>query len=110
MKSQLKPQASLVEVLLRLLLLHSILFSEVPGDLCPGVADSNQSANEDLRGARVGETVSTSPHCEKLLRAEPLALHSGGDVVIGGLFPLHYVVPQLLHSYQNKPQPTPCSG
>ncbi|XP_074496896.1 extracellular calcium-sensing receptor-like [Sebastes fasciatus] len=41
---------------------------------------------------------------------EPLALHSGGDVVIGGLFPLHYVAPKPQHSYHSKPQLTPCNG
>uniref|UniRef100_A0AAQ4PW26 Olfactory receptor C family, u1 n=1 Tax=Gasterosteus aculeatus aculeatus TaxID=481459 RepID=A0AAQ4PW26_GASAC len=33
---------------------------------------------------------SLSP-CLKLSNGEPLALQSGGDVVIGGLFPLHYM-------------------
>ncbi|XP_036934368.1 extracellular calcium-sensing receptor-like [Acanthopagrus latus] len=42
--------------------------------------------------------------------SEPLALQSGGDVVIGGLFPLHYVAPMPQYSYQNKPQLTPCNS
>ncbi|XP_039645091.1 extracellular calcium-sensing receptor [Perca fluviatilis] len=42
--------------------------------------------------------------------SEPLALQSEGDVVIGGLFPLHYVAPKPQHSYHSKPQLTPCSG
>ncbi|XP_056297284.1 extracellular calcium-sensing receptor [Pseudoliparis swirei] len=41
---------------------------------------------------------------------EPLAQQSGGDVVIGGLFPLHYVTPKQDHSYQSKPQLTLCRG
>lgn len=118
-------RSSLVGVLLRLLLLQpfSSLFpvaSEVleriqgkeglDTEMCRGVADANKSVNERLWDARVSGNVSASPHCKKLARAEPLALHSGGDIVIGGLFPLHYVAPQLLHSYRNKPQLAPCSG
>uniref|UniRef100_A0A8C2WJA9 Olfactory receptor C family, u1 n=1 Tax=Cyclopterus lumpus TaxID=8103 RepID=A0A8C2WJA9_CYCLU len=34
------------------------------------------------------EVGSSLPHCVKLAAGEPLALQSGGDVVIGGLFPL----------------------
>uniref|UniRef100_A0A3B3VCT2 Olfactory receptor C family, u1 n=1 Tax=Poecilia latipinna TaxID=48699 RepID=A0A3B3VCT2_9TELE len=40
----------------------------------------------------------------------PLALQMDGDVVIGGFFPLHYLASELQHSYQSKPQVTPCSG
>ncbi|KAK1899595.1 Vomeronasal type-2 receptor 1 [Dissostichus eleginoides] len=46
----------------------------------------------------------------KLVDSEPLALQSGGDVVIGGLFPLHFVAPKPQNSYHSKPQLTPCSG
>lgn len=49
------------------------------------------------------------PQCVKMADSEPLALQSGGDVVIGGLFPLHYVAPMPQHSYQSKPQLAPCS-
>ncbi|KAL3991780.1 ficolin [Sarotherodon galilaeus] len=42
--------------------------------------------------------------------SEPLALHSEGDIVIGGFFPLHYVAPKPQQSYNNKPQIPPCSG
>ncbi|XP_034404863.1 extracellular calcium-sensing receptor-like [Cyclopterus lumpus] len=45
-----------------------------------------------------------------LLAGEPLALQSGGDVVIGGLFPLHYVAPKQQQSYHRKPRNTPCGG
>ncbi|CAI5693474.1 unnamed protein product [Oreochromis niloticus] len=41
---------------------------------------------------------------------EPLALHSEGDIVIGGFFPLHYVAPKPQQSYNNEPQIPPCSG
>ncbi|XP_034083733.1 extracellular calcium-sensing receptor [Gymnodraco acuticeps] len=48
--------------------------------------------------------------CVKLADSEPLALQSGGDVVIGGLFPLHFVAPKPQNSYHSKPQLTPCKG
>ncbi|KAF7651621.1 hypothetical protein LDENG_00108230 [Lucifuga dentata] len=53
---------------------------------------------------------SSSPQCVKLGDSEPLALQLDGDVVIGGLFPLHYVAPKPQHAYHSKPQQTPCSG
>lgn len=106
MKSQPMPRSSLAGVLLWLFLFRP--FSDP--SLCRGVADANKGVSEEVRDARASGIVSVSPRCEKLAIAEPLALHSGGDVVIGGLFPLHYVAPQPLHSYRNKPQPAPCSG
>ncbi|KAK1899399.1 Extracellular calcium-sensing receptor [Dissostichus eleginoides] len=45
--------------------------------------------------------------CVKLADSEPLALQSGGDVVIGGMFPLHFVAPKPQNSYHSKPQLTP---
>ncbi|XP_034723613.1 extracellular calcium-sensing receptor [Etheostoma cragini] len=48
--------------------------------------------------------------CVKLADREPLALQVEGDVVIGGLFPLHYVAPKPQISYQSKPQLPPCTG
>ncbi|KAM8904430.1 extracellular calcium-sensing receptor-like [Spinachia spinachia] len=48
--------------------------------------------------------------CLKLLNDEPLALQSGGDVVIGGLFPLHYIASRPEQSYHSEPQLTPCRG
>eukprot|EP00064_Thunnus_orientalis_P018617 superscaffoldBa00004344_g18720 len=50
------------------------------------------------------------PQCVRLGDSEALALESEGDVVIGGLFPLHYVAPEPQHSYNSKPLLTPCSG
>lgn len=52
---------------------------------------------------------SLSP-CLKLSNGEPLALQSGGDVVIGGLFPLHYMASRPEQSYLSEPQFTPCRG
>ena len=59
---------------------------------------------------RVNGVVSRLPECLKLADSKPLALHSRGDVVIGGLFPLHYVAPKPQHSYRSKPELAPCSG
>ncbi|KAI3353700.1 hypothetical protein L3Q82_004942 [Scortum barcoo] len=59
---------------------------------------------------RVSGVASSPPQCVKLSDSEPLALQSGGDVVIGGFFPLHYMAPKPHHSYNSKPQLTPCSG
>nr|XP_020444686.1 extracellular calcium-sensing receptor-like [Monopterus albus] len=44
------------------------------------------------------------------LDSESLALESEGDVVIGGVFPLHYVTPEQQHNFSSKPPLTPCSG
>lgn len=53
---------------------------------------------------------SSSPQCVKLEDGDSLTLQSEGDVVIGGLFPLHYLALRPQHSYSSKPQYTPCSG
>ncbi|XP_051254215.1 extracellular calcium-sensing receptor-like [Dicentrarchus labrax] len=58
----------------------------------------------------VSGVASSLPQCAKLTDSEPLALQSGGDVVIGGFFPLHYVAPKPQHSYRSKPQLTPCTS
>ncbi|TRY96336.1 hypothetical protein DNTS_021833, partial [Danionella cerebrum] len=38
------------------------------------------------------------------------ALEEDGDVVIGGLFPLHYLAPEIYHNYSGQPQYQECSG
>uniref|UniRef100_A0A8D3AF17 Olfactory receptor C family, u1 n=1 Tax=Scophthalmus maximus TaxID=52904 RepID=A0A8D3AF17_SCOMX len=53
---------------------------------------------------------SSFPQCVTLVDSDSLALQSDGDVVIGGVFPLHYVAPEPQHSYSTKPQLIPCSG
>lgn len=124
MESLLMLQSSLVGALLWLLLLESfsLLFpvvSNVQGNsvegetlgLERGVVDINDNANERLSGSEeVNSAVSVLPQCVKRSETEPLALHAEGDVVIGGLFPLHYVASRPFHSYQSKPQLAPCSG
>ncbi|XP_015227466.1 PREDICTED: extracellular calcium-sensing receptor-like [Cyprinodon variegatus] len=52
----------------------------------------------------------TSPQCVKIGDNKPLALQMNGDVVIGGIFPLHYLVPELQPNYQDKPPITVCNG
>ncbi|XP_030600127.1 extracellular calcium-sensing receptor-like [Archocentrus centrarchus] len=53
---------------------------------------------------------SSLPQCVKVGSNELLALHSDGDVVIGGFFPLHYAASKPQHSYNSKPQIISCSG
>lgn len=84
---------------------------EVVGSVEKGVVNENETERKsglELEGVR--GVVSSLPLCVKLAHSEPLALHSEGDVVIGGVFPLHYVASQPQHSYQSKPQLTSCSG
>lgn len=97
------------------------MFSDVRGtakerqklSVARGVVNEKETVTERRTGLKregVSGVVSSLPQCVKLADNEPLALHSGGDVVIGGVFPLHYVASQPQHSYQSKPQLTPCSG
>ena len=48
--------------------------------------------------------------CVSLGDSELPELQSEGDVVIGGLFPLHYLALEPEHSYRTKPQHTQCNG
>lgn len=64
----------------------------------------------DLETEGVSGVYSGLPRCVKQGDSEPLALHSEGDVVIGGFFPLHFVASEPRRSYRSKPQITPCSG
>uniref|UniRef100_A0A8D0AAX6 Olfactory receptor C family, u1 n=1 Tax=Sander lucioperca TaxID=283035 RepID=A0A8D0AAX6_SANLU len=62
-----------------------------------GVVKEEDTLTERLSGLGiegVSGVGSTLPQCVKLTDSEPLALQSEGDVVIGGLFPLHYVAPK----------------
>lgn len=83
-----------------------------------GVVEAENTI-ERLTGLGIGGVTSASkavtmsssfPQCVKLGESEPLALQSDGDVVIGGLFPLHYVAHKPHHSYHSKPQQPACSG
>ncbi|XP_029302358.1 olfactory receptor CU1 [Cottoperca gobio] len=78
-----------------------------------GVVKEEKTITERLRGLGlqgVSGVSSSLPQCVKLADSEPLGLQAGGDVVIGGLFPLHYVAPKPQNSYHSKPQLIPCSG
>ncbi|KAL3991799.1 hypothetical protein ACER0C_011424 [Sarotherodon galilaeus] len=77
------------------------------------VIRKEEAVREPLHGLRKGEVKSKDsslPECAKLGGSEPIALHSDGDVVIGGFFPLHYVASKPEYSYNSKPQVTSCSG
>lgn len=50
------------------------------------------------------------PRCVKAADTERPALHSGGDVVIGGIFPLHYSASVSPQTFANKPELITCSG
>lgn len=80
------------------------LANGVAKENCAFTARQNGFGVEGMSGVGFG-----LPPCVKMADSEPLALQSGGDVVIGGLFPLHYVAPMPQYSYQNKPQLTPCN-
>ncbi|XP_056466724.1 extracellular calcium-sensing receptor [Gadus chalcogrammus] len=54
--------------------------------------------------------VSLLSECVILGNSELLALRSEGDVIIGGLFPVHYLVPNSQNTYNSKPQNLPCNG
>lgn len=50
------------------------------------------------------------PRCVKAADTDCPALHSEGDVVIGGIFPLHYSAFEPPQTYTNKPELINCSG
>ena len=54
--------------------------------------------------------VSLLSECVILGNSELLALRSEGDVIIGGLFPVHYLVSNSRDTYNSKPQNGPCNG
>lgn len=98
-----------------------LVFSDVPKSekarkelsLERGVVREEETITDRLSGLEiegVSGVASSFHQCVKLSDSEPLTLQSGGDVVIGGFFPLHYVAPEPQHIYHSKPQLTPCSG
>ncbi|KAK1900175.1 Extracellular calcium-sensing receptor [Dissostichus eleginoides] len=93
---------------------------QLSGGLDPVFNTGDKCSQSGMVMAVVGTSGSTStismsriigpfniPQCVKLADSEPLALQSGGDVVIGGLFPLRFVAPKQQNSYHSKPQLTP---
>ncbi|CAJ1065291.1 extracellular calcium-sensing receptor [Xyrichtys novacula] len=91
-----------------LFLVFSDVFKCVNGRNGLHLEEEDESISKRLGG--LGDDDSDLNQCVKLSDSEPLALQSGGDVVIGGFFPLHFVAPEPQHNYQSKPQLTPCSG
>lgn len=98
-----------------------IMFSDVPQTVVErkpkrmegDVMRKEEALREPLSGLRKGEVKSEDfslPECTKLASSKPVALHSDGDVVIGGFFPLHYVASKPEYSYNSKPQVTSCCG
>nr|XP_054599259.1 extracellular calcium-sensing receptor [Nothobranchius furzeri] len=72
--------------------------------------DATRDTLKELRKEDVNAVNSSLPHCVNLGNTEPLTLQLEGDVVIGGMFPLHYVAPEPEQSYHSKPQMAACSG
>ena len=65
----------------------------------------------DLRTEGVRDVgVSLLSECVILGNSELVALRSEGDVIIGGLFPVHYLVSNSRDTYNSKPQTRPCNG
>lgn len=57
-----------------------------------------------LVGGKVGSTAALDT-CAFLGEEEENSLYEDGDVVIGGLFPLHYSPVSSLLTYKTKPKP-----
>ena len=65
----------------------------------------------DLRTEGVRDVgVSLLSECVILGNSELVALRSEGDVIVGGLFPVHYLVSNSQNTYNSKPQNRPCTG
>lgn len=75
------PVTKLVPLGLLLLLYYSVVFCNALDNRCWTLGDFN------------------SPVLEK-----------DGDIVIGGLFPVHYIAPETDHNYSEQPQHQECSG
>lgn len=73
--------------------------------------DRNGIISESALAADGGkDELPSLPLCVKSADTERPALHSGGDVVIGGIFPLHYSASVPQQTYNSKPELINCSG
>uniref|UniRef100_A0A8C6S229 Olfactory receptor C family, u1 n=1 Tax=Neogobius melanostomus TaxID=47308 RepID=A0A8C6S229_9GOBI len=83
----------MIECSSRVLISFSLLVQFSIILLFPVMSDgkSNYTLGPGLRF----EDVAANRSCDALLDSELLALQSEGHIIIGGLFPLHYVAPQL---------------
>lgn len=67
----------------------------------------------DTHGLEAGDGNEASPslsRCVKTVDTEHPALHSRGDVVIGGIFPLHYTASVSQQKYIDNPELFSCTG
>lgn len=48
--------------------------------------------------------------CWRLGEFDPQVLEVDGDVILGGLFPLHYLAPEPDHTFLDRAQDKKCSG
>uniref|UniRef100_A0A3P8S2H2 Olfactory receptor C family, u1 n=1 Tax=Amphiprion percula TaxID=161767 RepID=A0A3P8S2H2_AMPPE len=77
--------------------LFSVVFTgirDAVDDSVEGGVNKIESVEKTVNCFGIKEVSAVDPslsQCVKLCDSEPLALHSEGDVVIGGVFPLHYV-------------------
>lgn len=78
------------------------------------VVEEEQRMMEPLSDQRTegvsGVGASLLSECVILGSSDLPALRSEGDVIIGGLFPVHYLVSNSQNSYHSKPQNLPCNG
>lgn len=113
--------ASLWLLIWALLSLHFLVFSDVTHvvnenekvSLEGCMVRDRETITKSLNGLGIQEEsgFNSSIHqCAKLEDSKSLALELEGDIVIGGLFPLHYLALRPQHSYSSKPQYTSCSG
>lgn len=86
----------------------SSIFSPVFSGL-QHIAKERNDTNE-LEAGDGNEASPSLPLCVKTVDTERPALHSRGDVVIGGIFPLHYSASVSQQKYTNKPELISCSG
>ena len=60
--------------------------------------------------SRVSVTGWNGTGCVSLVSQSPPVMQAQGDVVIGGLFPVHYLAPEWDHSYGSQPLRAACYG
>lgn len=100
---------------------HFFVFSDVvhvvneneKASLERGMVKDQDTVTQRLNGLGINRESSFNSsilQCVKLADSESLVLESEGDIVIGGLFPLHYLAHRPQHNYSCKPQITHCSG
>lgn len=56
------------------------------------------------------QSTESSSGCQRMEGIDPHVLAMDGDVILGGLFPLHYITPKPDHVFTDQPQVQRCSG